>query len=363
MNRSRNALKNIGRTPESKSKYMKQYAAVSGNDRERVVQMLMDQFASREEKAVLFPVDDIGAEAIDNSLELLEPYFFLPNINHAQGAVAAMMDKAVQKARARMAGLDVVEGWTIPIAQGRYEIPEDLRYPCFVKAEVPLWGRKKLMKKCSDEGELREQMDAIASERDCVMLAEEFIEVEKEYCIVGLCNREKVFIPDIIDETVMGHGAHAGVTCFGKVLDPGAPFFADFLSKLRTFLSELNFQGLFTVDVFQSGDRLIFCELNLRVGGSGVAIIGAGVNIAAMMASILQGREDVDYQAVCREITFASERPLMNDYGMNYISWAEYKRYISQADFRFIYSEEDKRPYWNYSFNVVKEMVRKRVRG
>ena len=349
-----NPLKRIGQTPEKYSKYIDKYCLGDPADEDSIVKLLLNSFAVKENKSVLIPVDDRSAEVIDKNMDLLRDYFFMPNVNDTQGAVVQMMDKSIQKQLAKAAGLSVSDGYSVSIEQGSFIIPENIRYPCYVKAEKPFPGRKRYMGKCNDELELTALLKKVASKRDCLMIVEDYLEIEKEYCVVGICNGKEVYIPDVIDELVLGHGEHAGVTCFGKVMDP-VHFDGDFISRLRTFLGNINFHGLFTVDVFKSHDKLYFGELNLRIGGSGIAVIGAGVNLATMIVDILSGKTIESPNVVCKEITFASERPLVNDLVTKRISWKQLKKMLSVADFKFVFSSADKAPSVAFIFFVIRE--------
>ena len=353
-------IKSLGSAPEKRSKYISRYYTADSAEPNRLIGLLIERFGSSLDKPVLFPVDDIIAEMLDNHYNQLKDLFYLPNANNKQGEIVRLMDKGNQKQLAIKAGLRVPTGWTVKVADGQYILPEHITYPCFVKPETSFNGRKKYMGMCNNEAELRVILDKAAELTDCLMLVEEYISVEHEYCIVGLCNRENVCIPDIIDEAVMGHGLHAGVTCFGKILDPDV--FSDFMRHLKRFLSEIGFQGLFTVDVLQSGNNLYFCELNMRMGASGIAVIMAGVNLAEMLANVLRGESIADYNLKCETISFANEKPLMNDYGLGYISWREYQKYIHKAEVRFIYSSVDKKPYYIYCLFVTRQFVKRIIK-
>lgn len=350
-------LSRIGAAPERKSRYVSRFFVADSAKPDSLINLLIDRFASEDCRPVLFPVDDIAAEILDNNYDLLSQHFELPNVNGMQGGVVRLMDKACQKQLARESGVPITEGCTVKINNEKYDFPQNITYPCFVKPETSFKGRKKFMGKCGNEKELRTILDNVAKTvHDCSMLIEDYVKIDKEYCIAGLCNDSKVCIPDVIEEIVMGHESHSGVTCYGKILCPDK--FADFIVPLKDFLSKLGFRGLFTIDVLESGGKLYFCELNMRMGASGVAVLMAGVNLALMMCKILYGEEAVDYSVKCHQLTFANEKPLMNDFSLKYINWKEYKDYINKADIRFLYNLEDKAPMREYMLYVIKQFIK-----
>lgn len=354
----RSFIKRIGNTPESGSKYINTYQMIESNRPEVLIHLLKKHF-KKKGRMLLIPVDDVTAEIIDMHYDELKSLYMMPNIDNTQEAIVRHMDKAYQKELAACAGLLVTKGFTAKVQNGRYEIPEGVQYPCFVKADVPFQSRKKFMGKCSTREELEKHLKNAASYDDCTMIIEDYLPIDHEYCVVGLCNKENVCIPDVIDETVMGHGAHAGVTCFGKVLPSDQ--FPELTAQLKQFMSGLNFQGLFTIDILNSGGKLYFCELNLRIGGSGISVISAGVNLAKMYADLYEGKEAEGYDSVCREMTFASERPLLHDFETKKLSWKGYCDYIRKADYRFVYDKDDKKPYYSYGLLVLKSFIKRAV--
>ena len=64
----------------------------------------------------------------------------------------------------------------------------------------------------------------------------------------------------------------------------------------------------------------------------------------------------------CRNITFASERPLVNDLITGQLDHKQYKKYLKQADYRFVYDAEDKGPYLNYFLYILNQFARMKVK-
>lgn len=352
-------LHSIGGSPEEKSKYISRYYNADSSNPKELISLLIRRFSSSEMKPVIFPVDDIAAEILDLNYENLNQYFYLPNVYNTQGKIIQLMDKGYQKQLAKKAGLPVPEGWTICISNGKYEIPSVITYPCFVKPETPILGRKNYMGKCDSITELKKILDTVSQKyKDCLMLVEEYINIEKEYGSVGMCNKDKVCIPGITEKTMVGHGSHTGVTACGKI--HMFHEFKDTCEKMQLMMSMTGLQGLFDIDLYESNGVMYFNELNVRLGAEGVGTLIAGVNLAAMCAySFLMPRTEIDYNAQPETITFANEKPLSSDYGEGYISWKQYKSAVQNADHCFIYDAEDKGPVWNFRVFLFKQRIRR----
>ena len=356
----KNALRRIGQMPEAKSKYIHHYRIASIEDKERLLR-LIDECVSPSRKGVIIPVDDLCAELVDQNLDRLSEHFDLPNVEHTQGGVCRLMDKFYQKQLAKAAGLPVPEGWSIEVKDGEYEIPEEITYPCFVKAETPMRGRKKYMKKCEDREELEALIADVAKVQDCLMLAEEYIEIDKEYGTVGLANHGKVCIPGITEKTVLGHGSNAGVTACGLIHHPED--YPEVTAGMRKMMANSGFQGLFDIDLYESNGKMYFNELNVRMGAEGVGTLIAGVNLATMFVdSFSEQDQKTDYDVVADTITFANEKPLISDWGENSIRWKDYKKSIDEVEKLFVYDADDPGPSRNFKWQILRQSARKVVK-
>ncbi len=356
----KNPLRRIGQMPEAKSKCIHHYRIASIENKERILK-LIGECASESKKGILIPVDDLCAELIDQHYDELSRRFYLPNVNDTQGGVCILMDKFYQKKLAKAAGLPVPEGWSVEVKGGSFTIPDEVTYPCFAKAETPMRGRKKYMGKCENREELEKLIRSVASVQDCLMLVEEYVEIEKEYGTVGFCSKGKVCIPGITEKTVLGHGSNAGVTACGLIHKPSD--WPDTVEGMRKMMADSGFRGLFDIDLYLSNGKMYFNELNVRMGAEGVGVLMAGVNLAEMfIRSFTEEAATIDYDAEAAPITFASEKPLISDWGENTIRYKDYKAYTKQVEKLVIYDPEDRGPARNFKWQILRQAVRKVVK-
>lgn len=342
------------------SKYVKDYLYAREPDRKRLLEVLMS-LKSEKGKSIIIPVDDYAASTIDDNIDILKDYFLFPNVNMTSGAVNKLMDKEYQKELARKAGLNVAEGWTIEVKDGKYELPEDLKYPCFPKPQISILGSKKSMRKCSTEEQLRESLDLMSKASCCPVLIEQYIEIEKEYATLGFSDGANVKTPAVIHLLDQGKGSHRGVAKIGKLLPSES--FLTFFRQLEEFFRRLNFVGLFDVDMYESKGVLYFNELNLRFGASGYAITHQGINLPAMMINKLVDNETESDSGAKITGTFVNEKVNFEDYLAGYYGWREYKRINGLGDFRFIYSQDDPNPYKAFRKECVRKIVKQRIKN
>lgn len=326
------------------SRYVDNYLYALEPDRNNLLKVILSLKKITSEKVILIPVDDYAASTIDENIEILKESFLFPNIGMQQGAVNSLMDKGTQKRVAYASGLNVAGGWTIYIKDGKYSIPDDIRYPCFPKPQISFMGDKRCMRKCSNKEELKTVMDEVASQRDCPMLIEEFFDIDKEYATLGFSDGKTVVLPAMLRMLQDGRGPHKGVTLQGEVI-PSCEF-EEYFRQLRELILDTGFIGLFDVDSFESGGKLYFNELNLRFGASGYSITYMGVNLPHLLINHLLGLEN-DYSKcqIRQKAIFVNEKVVNDDYEEGYIDKRMFADYLNSTCFRFIQSESDPMPW------------------
>lgn len=336
-----------GKDPDAYSKYVSGYHYAPQPDKELLIQKIRLIGSKCREKVVIVPVDDYAASTIDEHLDELKSHFLMPNIHMRQGAIVDIMDKDIQKELAIKSGLNVARGWVLDIRNGDYSIPADLTYPCFPKPQISFMGNKRCMKRCDNEADLRRIISEVAKGKNCPLLIEEYIKIEKEYATLGFSDGKTVVMPAMIQLLKDGSGPHKGVTLQGKITP--IEQFKEFYMKLSDYITKIGFVGLFDIDSYESNGNLYFNELNLRFGASGFAITDAGVNLPKMLVDCLQNKEIDINQMITREGLFVNEKVAYEDMNDGYISYKEYKRYLSCSDYSFIKNSDDPNPYVQFT--------------
>ena len=357
--------------PETKdidafSKYVKKYLYAKEPNRDELISVLMT-LKSDKGKVVIIPVDDYAASTIDDNIDLLKDNFLFPNINMEQGAINRLMDKDYQKILARQAGLNVADGWVVNIKNHTYTLPSDIVYPVFPKPQISFKGNKRCMRKCDNETELRQVMDEVASQRDCPILIEQYIKIEKEYGVLGFCGQDRIETPGLVEKTLIGEGGHKGVTKVGIVTPLVKK--GDLYERIQKFLKLINLTGLCDIDLYEHNGMIFFNELNLRFGAFGYSIICAGVNLPKLMVeylfhNILSSTQNEIYpKTVC-----LSEKVNYDDYYNGFYGIKRYKQINEMTDKTFLKNEDDPMPYkvfmsQNFSYKrrvkrVVKQLIK-----
>ena len=330
-------------------------------DTGHLIALLLREFGDRESRPVLLPTDDYTAGAVDQNLDALKTHFLLPGIRGEQGRVVDCMDKARQKAMARDAGFDVAKGWTATWLNGRYAIPEDVGFPCFIKPEISFKGAgKQNMQRCDTREQLEKALSGFEGREDYPILIEQYIDIDHEYDIPGLALDQRIVIPGIIQKAEI----FWGVTASGTML-PMAEY-PQIREKTERFMKQFGFTGLIDIELLESGGVFYFNELNLRFGASGFAMTGSGVNLPGTFIRHLCGEPLPEAPCMAGRRTFASEKVLLQAYTGGRLSGKEYRSELDRADFTFIANDKDPAPYRAFRrdepLTIIKARIKKLLR-
>lgn len=346
--------------PDAYSKYIKgYYVCVSRRRSKRIVRRLIS-LADENRKMLLIPADDLVACIADDYLEQLSEYYYLPNVEGKEGEINHLMSKGVQKALAKDFGLPVLNSCVIKTVKGEFEIPETVNYPCFIKPNISKNSSKSRMRKCNSEEELRETLTEFSREKDIEMLVEDYVEIAKEYSILGLGTEEGAIGPGFFVAEEGGQLEHRGVAITGRILP--CSFNEPLIKQMVDFVASLKFTGLYDVDLIETVDgKIYFVEVNMRFGASGYAVTQCGVNLPGMFADYMLEGKEIDMNCEVKETnkTFVSEKVLIEEYVKDRISMAKLKVLLKESDIHFVQNDQDSKAYRHFKkFYFVARLMR-----
>ena len=346
--------------PEAYSSYVKAFwTCVYGGKSRRVINKLK-QIADLDNKMLIVPADDLMACIIDDYLDELSEFYVLPNVDNKEGQINYLMSKDAQKELAFKAGLPALKSCVIKTVNGEFEIPDTVTYPCFIKPNISKNGSKTKMRKCDSKIELTEAMEELAAEKDVEMLVEDYVEIKREYSILGVSTKNGAIGPGYFGAEEGGQNEHRGIAITGKVLPVSCQ--QKLVDDIVKFVGSLKFDGLYDVDLIETEDgKMYFVELNMRFGGSGYAITKSGVNLPGMFADYMLLGKEIDYNCNLENAgkRFVSEKILIEEYVKNRISKKRVNEIMDEVDIHFIKDEYDKKPF-NYfkRFYVIAWILR-----
>lgn len=335
--------------PDAYSKYIKgYYECVSRRKSRRIVNRLI-KLADPDRKMLLIPADDLVAYIADHYYDILSEYYLIPNVNETPDKICNLMSKEVQKDLAIKANLPVINSCVIKAYKGEFEIPETVTYPCFIKPNISKNSSKSRMRKCDSEEELVEALTEFSKKKQIEMLVEDFVDIKKEYSILGVSTRDGVIGPGFFVAEEGGQQEHRGVAVVGKTLPTSE--YQELIDSILKFIETLNFNGLYDVDLIETTDgKMYFVELNMRFGASGYAFTECGVNLPGMFADyMIKGKKlDLDCKVEETGKTFVSEKVLIEEYMKNRLSKEKLNEYLESVDIHFVMDDDDPKAYKHF---------------
>ncbi len=346
--------------PDAYSRYIKAYhVCISRRKSAPVVDKLL-AMADSHRKMLLIPADDLCANIVDENYNKLSKHYLIPNVNRKPGEINRLMSKEAQKQLAKEAGLPVINSCVIKTHKGKFEIPETVTYPCFMKPNISKNGLKSRMRRCDSEEELRAYLTEFSARNDVEMLVEDFVEIGREYSILGVSTPGCAIGPGFFGAEQGGHDSRRGVALVGEVVSCEAR--QQLIDDIVKFIGTLNFEGLFDVDLIETQDgKMYFVELNMRFGGSGYAITRSGVNLPGMFADyMIQGKPlDPAVRLENPGKRFVSEKIMIEEYMTGYLTWSQVRKLRKDVDIHFIEDDVDKAAYRHFrKFYLIATLMR-----
>jgi len=294
-------------------------------------------------KKLLLPVDDFTTSVIDGNREALADHFRMPYVEDG-GSIARLMDKSLQNRLAEEAGFMVPEGWTVRL-DGEIGIPEKIVYPCFVKPLKSVLGEKGEMAVIHSREDLIRHLRQLQSAcRDREVLVQEYLAIDQELDICGVCLGDCVIIPAVLKKRRIAC-FERGVTMVGEMVPLGS-YGDELQQKAFDLLGSLGYHGLFDMEINLAGGKIWFGEINFRSGGPGYAYTLAGANLPGILASefLSGGHEQSDEKVSMLGETFVYEKVAWEDYIHGLMTKAELRDVIGSADHRLLDRPDDPVP-------------------
>lgn len=350
------------KTIDCYSKYVKNYYLVQGNDEKKLLNIILENCKDEQQKVILIPTNDFSVSVLDKNLNLLKKYFVLQHIHHQQGAIVEWMNKEKQKTLAQQVGLNIVNSIDIEIVNRSYKIPDNINYPCFTKTREYAPGYKYTLHRCDNKKQLHDFLDDLCLKHDnLTLMVEDFKNIEKEYAIVGFSDGNEVFLPGVIEIAAMAKGGHQGVALHGNVVPCNN--YDIVTNPLKKFIKRIGFVGIFDIDFYSSKGIFYFGELNLRIGGSGFALIYKGINLPEMYARNLLDKpiddlkKDITYSA-----TFSNERICLDNWIEGQLTTRKFFSILKTSDISAVKCKQDKKPEFVFWIKTIKKYIYDRKR-
>lgn len=251
----------------TKSKYCpKTYFAKSVKDG---LDYLKYNYKDKITKAILLLMGDEVAEIVDKNREQLLPYFHLSGTSK-QGLLSIIDDKNIMSELAKRNGFIVPYSiefkWNSPIV--------NIKFPCIIKPTILATNRKDFKSHiCWNKNDLVKCIKLMNHKN--VYILQEYIRKEYDLLVLGYRNRKGEII--LAGTYYKDRWSDDGGGSHGYLI-PNIPEYVN-PKGIKSFLAEIDYYGLFSVEYGLYNDIAYFYEFNLRNDGTSHIFYQCGANL------------------------------------------------------------------------------------
>lgn len=321
----------------SASKWCKEYALVDSI--EDGAKYLFEHFVHETDKPIIITPGDGIIEYIDTHRVEFERCFLVSGTME-RGILTKINNKNAMTALAARLGFTVPQSmecrWNTDIS--------GVEYPCIIKPSHLTAGHYNefKFKICKDEHELKKTLKYVRNESEFVL--QQYIPKERDFLVYGCRLKDgKCLIAGILKKDRFadnGDSSHGLITAdIPKCVD---------VSLIESFMSEIDYYGLFSVEYGYYDKKAYFFEVNLRNDGTSHYFYQAGANIP--LAWVFD-RVGMDFNhvpvVVMKDKWFIDEICDVANVWAGRVSRKQWKKERAEATVFKYYDESDPQPWLN----------------
>lgn len=335
-------------------------AKVNGGGDAQLLDALLSYAGCCAEKPILLPTDDYTTSVMDLNRDKLQDIFIMPEIvGGGAGSLKHHMDKSVQGEIARSVGILTPKEWVISLKEDSIQIPADMIYPCYCKPLESSLGYKQEMARCDSSASLETHLYKLKDTfENRSVLVQEFLEIDEEIDLEGVCLDQKIILPGIIWKEIVAK-YDKGVPLAGKTFP--LDVLGGFQEKIVSMLQKYHYTGMFDLGFNIVNNRIYFNELNMRSGGTNYVYYKSGVNLPEIFVKEVLGIDHEPEEAAFKEfgLTYLYENVAWDDYLHDYLDEKDLTYWSQNADILFMHDDIDVEPERVFIENVQKRKENK----
>ena len=253
--------------------------------------VLHNEYWNETEKPIILVAGDPTMCLLDAHYDELKDHFYIFNARGGQGRINYFMDKVNQFPVAAQSGFELIRTWCV---NTKSDFPSDIVYPCLTKGNNSTTSSKGDMFICKNRESLKKCL------RDGVeYLVQEYIEKEYELDIIGLAwnHGRDVYVPAVVRKIRDDIHRQSAYERLDDIND-----YADFdISKIKAFVGEVGYEGIFSIETICRDHKYYFLEANFRNDGCGYLYTAGGINYPYLWIKYCEGE--------CMQELVASVKP------------------------------------------------------
>lgn len=315
---------------------------------EEILEVLNRDFSAENEKPIILCASDAAISLLDAHYDELKDRFSFFNAGE-QGRINHFMDKANMLHLADECGLTTIKTWHL---NSQSAIPEDLTFPCFVKASNSAVDGKTGIGLCDTKEELAERLQ-LGHE----FLVQEYVEKEYELDINGISIRhgDEVIMPAVCRKIRDYEERQSDYI----VLEDVQTYPHVDLDNVKRLIAAIGYEGLFSVEFLCRGDKAYFLEINMRNDGVNYLYTTSGINTPMRWVNYCCGKSDAVDKGVCKTPTYLMQQADLTNVLHHQISLGTWLKDLMRTRAFFVLNWRDPKPFLYTIWMNLKLVLRK----
>lgn len=268
----------------SRSKYVIRYKIIKKD-----MHYLLNEvncFSTEFEKVFVYPVSDFSALFCDKFYNLFHNNIIIPN---AKGSLEQYENKFFISSIAKEYSIICPKHVVYDLEQKNDRLEWSL-FPTIIKPLLSIEGHKSDIKIVNNSIELSSFLSFFKNHGYKRVLIEEYIDGDDSYMveILGCSNGKGEVVFSHLIKKIREYPINNGSTSFAEIVNdlPNLD-----LEIIKSFISNLNFNGLFDLEFKYKHGFYYFIELNFRNGAPGHSLTNHGFNIPYTWLSLSLGKK------------------------------------------------------------------------
>lgn len=328
--------------PTTYSKYIQKVYKITSEKDKDILDFLNNNFTNEDQKPIIIPTGDPIEKLLDINYDILSKKYILPNIDGKQGMVFKHMDKQVQHNLCKKYGIKTAKSFLINLDNIERSISK-LPNKIIIKPDISAEGKKSDIMIVEGKKEIKNGLLEFNKKGYKNVMVQEFIDYETEYAMMGMAFKDKVIIPGINDNIFI-YPSSRGNTSYSEMF-PLEDFELD-VTQILKMIKDLNYTGMFEIEMFKVGNDIYFNEMNFRNSANLYSYMGNGINYIYLYLNLILKKDISKLKSkVDKHYYFCVEPLHLKNVKEKVVTYQEWKNHVKKST-TLIYNKKDKKPFF-----------------
>lgn len=326
----------------TKSKYLTSYTFAKTEEE------ILNEIKKLPKKTFLIPTGDDTAYLIDKNYKKLSKNYIVPSIDNIEGQMEKYMNKFYQNEMIKSYGLKSATSYEINLEE---IIPEFKKYPLIIKPLYSIDGQKDDITIINSKKELYKSLEEYKKKNYKRAIIQEYINMDYEAGLNGCACNGKVVTAAVLKKE-RRFPVNRGNVSYGEII----PIVESKLNlePINNMLKDINYNGLFDIELFVCGNNYYVNEINFRNSGNSIAYSKNGVNIPNIWLALNLNQADNIKLTVDEKYWFRDEILELKLLVSRNISIKQYFKALLKSKISFVFDIHDIKPYITFVLNHIR---------